>query len=335
MANPLVNEHLQLFLTQLQSLRQLYSVRELFPYTFVIAPQDVSTKTPPGKDIALTLFGLIHGNEVVGIAILNEILSLMISGQVVLTFPLAVALGNYRAVLQGARYLEKDLNRSFGANKGSAWEIDRAEELASLLGKSWFFVDFHQTSQPSLEAFFIFPYSRENVHFAHDLCPTQPIITHWHGGFSSDGKSSDEFVTEHGGVGVTLETGQNGFSSYQIGLGAMVGLRAFAVVSRHLREYQAGRTPPRGKPSYPTLYTWLHVQEYPRGEVVLRPGLVNFQTVKKGEELGRCDGKPLCATESGILLFPKYLDPVIDQGRRPAELWRIIAPVQASDLPDW
>jgi succinylglutamate desuccinylase len=337
MVNPIVQERMKEFLAHLKLLTPHYSVSELFPYTYLISPQSGKTLRPPlPKEIPLTLFGLIHGNEVVGIQLLNEVLALLASRQVNLTFPLAVALGNYRAVEQGARYLEKDLNRSFGGAQGNAWEITRAAELTTVLSKTWYFVDFHQTSQPSLEPFFIFPYSRKNVQFARELSPTQAVVTHWHGGFSVDGMATDEYLTKIGGIGLTIETGQNGFSLYQESLGALTALKAIQVVEHHLRSHHKLPTygPTPGIGDHNPLYTWAQVQEYPRdGEVTLRPGLLNFQAVSKGEELGLHNGSPLVATATGKLLFPKYLDPVIDRGRRPGELWRVITPVAYEDLP--
>jgi succinylglutamate desuccinylase len=334
MVNSTVSQQMQQFLNHITTLKHLYTVQELAPYTYILTPTGKTLATPEGRDIPLTLFGLIHGNEVAGIAILNEILSLLVSTQLRLRFSLAVALGNYKAVGQGSRYFEKDLNRSFGGATGTAWEIKRAQELTSVLKRTWYFVDFHQTSQPSLEPFFIFPYAPQNVQFAYALAPKLPVITHWHGGFSVDGMATDEFLTQDGGIGLTIETGQNGFSPYQVSLGAMLGLKALVVVDQQVQQLQkTGKASLQADLSDGVFYTWSHVQEYPRGEVALKPGLVNFQDTTKGEQLGTHDGKPLLAAASGKLLFPKYLDPVIDQGRRPAEIWRIIRPVRPEEFP--
>jgi hypothetical protein len=328
-----VDAEMQQFLALIDSLKQRYSVQELFPYTYILHPAVQSAHAPHGKKIPLTFFGVIHGNETAGIAILNEILAFLVSGQLQLSFPLGLALGNYRAVLQGARYLDKDLNRSFGSAPGAAWEIKRAEELASMLLSTWCLIDFHQTSQPSLEPFFIFPYSRDNLQFARALSPHHAVVTHWQGGFSQDGMATDEFLTKNKGIGVTFETGHNGLSPYQISLGALVGIKALGHIAARLEEHALrGKLPQRETP-YNDLYTWAHVQAYPQGEVVLKPGLVNFQGVEKGEQLGTCDGAPFLAAASGKLLFPKYVDAGVDQGRRPAEIWRIIRAVRPGDLP--
>ncbi len=337
MVNSLVAERMQEFPAAIHRLLPHYRISELCPYTFLISPASGKALCPPApKEIPLTLFGAIHGNEVVGIQILNEVLELLASGQLVLHFPLAVALGNYRAVAQGARYCDKDLNRSFGGGKGTAWELERAAELSKVLSKSWYFVDFHQTSQPSLEPFFIFPFSRKNVQFAREISPRQAVITHWHGGFSVDGMATDELVTKVGGIGLTVETGQNGFSPYQESLGVHTALKALKAVDFHLRKHHQlpvyGQEP--GAKERNPLYTWAQLQAYPStGEVVLKPGLLNFQAVTQGDILGTHNGEPLVATATGKLLFPKYLDSVIDRGRRPAELWRVIVPIAVEDLP--
>jgi succinylglutamate desuccinylase len=329
-----IESEMQQFLAHIAALRHLYSVKELFPYTYIIAPARPSLSPSESKDIALTFFAVIHGNEVAGIAILNKVLAEIAKEDLPLKFPLALALGNYPALKSGVRYVDKDLNRSFGGSKGSAWELTRAEELASVLLRSSYLIDFHQTSQPSKEPFFIFPYSQNNVKFARALSARQAVVTHWHGGFSQDGMATDEFLTRHGGVGVTVETGQNGFFPEQITLGAQLAKQAVAYVERKLQELR-GPLPATSETELlgDNLYTWAHVQEFPRGVVILRPGLVNFQPVEKGEHLGTCDGVPLLAAASGKLLFPKYVDPALAPAERPAELLRIIRPLSPSELP--
>ena len=100
-----------------------YQVREEIENGYVIMP-------PDSDGISLTLMALTHGDEVAGLAVLNELLEFLQAGVVALRGGLALLLGNYPAALAGKRFLQRDLNRSF-ALQDSAKELEaqRAREL--------------------------------------------------------------------------------------------------------------------------------------------------------------------------------------------------------------
>lgn len=292
-----------------------------------LIPSSIERDLPPGKESALTMMAVTHGNEVGGIAVLNQLLELIGQGLIRLTYPLTIGLGNPAASMTDRRFLERDLNRSFLRANTDSVEDQRARELEPILEKTAFFVDIHQTIEPSSHPFLIFPYLPASFEFGRQIAPDMPIVTHWGSGFSKDGSCTDEFVNKKGGVGLTIELGQKGFSNYQEGVGLRAMLRALMVVGQRL----AGR-PWQAPDHQPEIYTWAEVLPFPEGEAGLDEGWYNFRRVEKGQRLGYCKGheKEILAGLSGPILFPKY--PASPHEPRPKEICRIMKSVTIDQL---
>lgn len=308
----------------------------LCDYGILVSPRTGALPAKGKKDIALTLMGITHGNETAGIAVLNSLLALLSSGSLRLEIPVAFLLGNPWAAREDKRFLERDLNRSFNRAHPEAKEERRAAELAEVLKRTDFIVDFHQTTKPSDRPFFIFPYTKPSFAFARELAPRQTIITHWGKPFSVEGMCSDEYVNSQGGTGISLELGQNGFDPYQIGGGVESGIWAMRTVTDR---WKGGHPDPFARAradNDPEIYTWAGVVPWPEeGFVDLDEGWTNFKPVEAGQRMGTVDGKPLVAPVGGRMLFPKYL--TRDQQRalesRPTELCRIMKRIETRDLP--
>lgn len=315
-----------------------------------IIAEDAVALTPAGGPVvrpakhryALTILGLIHGNETAGLAVLNEVLEQIVNGELKFNIPVALAIGNREAARQGKRFVDRDLNRSFAApeEQRSTREGQRAKALEGVLAETAYLLDLHQVSRPSGRPFFIFPYRRQGLALARALHPRLTVVTHWGKSFSQDGMCSDEFVIKHGGQGITLELGQNGFDPYQIALGTAAASRALRVVSQWLETPGSSEAVRPGPSSSDDgeLYTWAAQLPWPQGNLVeLKANWQNFDEIKEGTELGHVDGQAILAPCSGRLLFPKYLSEE-EQKRpdfaRPAELCRILKSIRPQDLPE-
>lgn len=303
-----------------------YSVDKLNPYIFKITP---STCDSSSNFAPLTILGLTHGNEWVGVSVLNRLITLLEMGVVNLELPICVALGNLDAARKGVRFIESDLNRSFGLSERKTEEHSRAEILEDLLSKTSFLLDIHQTIEPSQSPFFIFPYSEACYKFARCIDDTTPIVTHWGHPFSKDGQCSDEFVNSKGGVGVTIELGQAGFDFYQESYGLRICLQTIAVVNRIVKQGEVLKQLLSGKVDS-HLFTFAETVSYPEGAVELEQGLKNFQKVSKGQLVAKVDDQPHLLSQDGWMLFPKY---VKDNQVRPKELYRILKKIRREELP--
>lgn len=150
-------------------------------------------------------------------------------------------------------------------------------------------------------------------------------MTHWGKSFSKDGACTDEYVNQSGGVGITFELGQKGFSGYQEALGFRLALKALVAAEHKLRtgEWLEPSSPAR-------VYTWAEVIDYPEGSAALDEGWYNFRQVSKGERLGYCEDGEIIAQVSGPVLFPKYVKSANDP--RPKEICRILKAVEEYEL---
>jgi predicted deacylase len=309
-----------------------YAVVPLIEHGFALAPEGAA-ELPNGKKYGLTLMGITHGNEFAGAAILNGVLEYIKSGIIKLPVPVAFILGNVPAALENKRFLDRDLNRSFDRKETDTREDKRAREIETVIKDTALLVDFHQTLLKCDRSFFIFPYGKESFQFARDINPRQTIVTHWGKSFSADGKCTDEFVNANGGVGISLETGQNGFEPGQIAKGVDSAMWAIAAAG-----VRAGVLPAKERitEKLGEIFTFSEIVPWPDGGVVaLNKGFFNFMEVKPGESIGKVGEMPIKVKEGGRIIFPKYLteDQQASLKAPPSELGRFMKAVTIEDLP--
>jgi succinylglutamate desuccinylase len=322
-----VVDQIQQFVRRCESLASFgFKVERLTEYAYHISGPNpvIANSKNSAKAYPLTIFGLIHGVEVAGIAVLNEVLSMLQTGTVQLKSPICVALGNPWAAHVEKRFVERDLNRSF-ASIGARQKREemRAEQLEKILDQTAYFLDLHQTKEHSPEPFFIFPYSAAGFALARRIAPIAPIITRKEGAYSKEGMCSDEYVNSKGGIGITLELGQNGFTPMAIGVGVAACIRAIEFNNLNHLDGKSLEQDPVWGGHFGHVYTWAAVMDYPEsGEVNLRPELVNFMKVKQGEILGSHDGRNIICPADGWMLFPQHYR---DKSQpRPKEMLRIL-----------
>lgn len=324
----LVQGEMERFAMLKDKLSQTYRIEDVCDLGFVVHPKKGRNLEKP---VGLSFVGLIHGNEVGGSAVLNGILTHIASGLFHLPMAVGFALGNKPAALAGKRFLERDLNRSFDRSEAEKWEERRADELEKLLVQSSFLVDFHQTNLKSAHPFFIFPFSRAGYDFARATAPQIPVVTHWGEAFSNEGQCTDEYINAMGGVGITLELGQCGFDPYQVAVGIDCGLAAITDAAQRLGIW--AEDPVLRRFERAPLYTLGEVLPYPKtGDVRVVPGWHNFAQVQAGERIATVDGKDICTSMGGYILFPKYIAPTPEQ-RPVTELCRIMKEISEHDLP--
>lgn len=280
-----------------------------------------------GQKIGLVISVLVHGNETGGVAVLNEALSLLANPHMLPPQGVCIILGNVKAALEGKRFIDRDLNRSFGKTSDGSLETARALELSPFLERALLYLDIHQTFMPSDRSFFIFPYQKEALQFAREILPRASVVTHWGRPFSSEGMCTDQFVGTKGGVGLTLELGQNGFDANQISVGVHGIMRALVFAKGQKRQDPSGICGP--------LFTWKEIIPWPEtGNAALDPNWTNFQPIEEGQRMGIHDGKVILAPTSGWMIFPKYFTPEVPQSSRPAEMYRIMKKIEESELPN-
>lgn len=325
---------LEKFDAQIEALSTLYDVKAIDEKIFHIFPRNPSALVVEGlknrgKSLGLTISGIVHGNELAGLQSINLFLEKLVSQTVVVEVPLGVFLGNVDAAKDNSRFLESDLNRSFGVKEPVTIEHKRGKAILPTLDSTLFYLDFHQTFAPTESPFYIFPYQPKAYAFARALAPELPLITHWGKPFSKDGACTDEFVNKNGGAGVTIELGAAGFDLMQSALGFRYCVEALEQATLYLK---TGQFVPREVDQVAKIYTFAKVEPFPEGgKGALFPGHRNMMPVDKEDVLGKWENQDIVAGEKGLLLFPKYV--TAKDRSRPTEMFRVLREVSESELP--
>lgn len=258
-----------------------------------------SVTESPGE-LDLFLVGLTHGNEVIGIEIINKFLSRLRkhNNQTNLPFNFAVLLNNVKAYLENTRFLESDLNRSFLRKELITSEHFRAhqiEQIFSRFNQIDFVFDLHQTSESSLGPFTIFAEKENLIRLAHQIAPHMPMITYSDQGFSEKGKTLGEFLSKKGVKSVVFELGQKGYNT-DISEEMLQSIFNYSQIK-----------PPNKDFPYKINY-WSIVDQIPlKPEFRLAPGLANLMKVSPDQVLVYHEDQPVYKSpQEGILVFPRY-----------------------------
>lgn len=281
---------------------------------------------------------LIHGNEVGSLPAVVSLIDDLATGSATYGGRLTVILGNPESGLADRRYLDSDLNRAFTAEPPAGHEGNRARRLKPILDEADVFFDLHQTIEDCDRAFYTFPFDRAGWHWARAVAGADTWATRPPGaGFSAGTVCADEYVRNRGKVGFTLELGPKGFDP-------AAERRARAALDRLLATADAVAADPaalvRAATAEPEL-TFVQTvarQPFDQPTMRLRPGLVNFQTVARGELLSAHGTPQLIAPDDGFLLFPKYPE-YADDGTvmepRPAEIFNLAQALEGHPTEVW
>ena len=327
------------FETLIGQLRTPFSVDRMAPWVYRLGPKDVGTTASEGtlgdSEISIFILALVHGNEVGGLQVINDLLEFLGGYPSFLERSICIGLGNVEASRHDKRYLEKDLNRCFGSNSRLLLEEKRAAELEDVMSRVLYLLDIHQTRLANQDPFFIYPFTSKGYLFSRAIGREVPIVTHWNDSFSCEGTCSDEYLNSIGGVGITIELGQNGFDHYQRGFGFQLVINSIRHIQQLFRNDQSSLESSLADGSEcGKVFVMSETYQYPeKGTVVLKPGWHNFKDVKLGEVIGYVDQKPIQVNNSGKILFAKYDPPKSIAERSNSELFRIIREVSPDNLP--
>ncbi len=287
-----------------------------------------------GRHSVHVVFGcMVHGNEYGSLPAAIRLIDELNAGTLEFGGRMSVFLGNPEAALEHRRFLEADLNRVFLDTGNDTHEDRRAMALMPILDAADVLVDFHQTIRATARPFYIFAWNRLAWHWARATQATSVWVTrNPTTRFSAGTKCTDEYVTDRGRPGMTLELSEKGFSDEAEALcwTAITNTLAAAdaVGAGADIEALAG-----AQPDFRFLTT-AHAEPFTDPAQTLRPGLVNFQAVRAGDALNAPGTPPMHAPRDGELLFPKY--PPRQDGRAvapwPHEVYRLVVPMD--DHPD-
>ena len=259
----------------------------------------LTNKSSQKSETTLGFLALVHGNELLGLPILNSLIQSILSGEQKINSDLYFGLGNIPAAFADKRFIEEDLNRCFGKSNTDTQESKRARELENLmLDHCEYLLDIHQTIFSSKDPFFIFQYSSERC---------LSIIEKWNLGVpvilqeeqlgENTGLCADEYMRSQGGFGAALELGQLGTTEH-FHLGMEICKKALAVTNIPLREI--------GDPFNFEVLKLKSSYKVKDSSYKLDEGWKNLKPFNEGERLGTCDSGIIRAPTFGYMLFPRY-----------------------------
>ena len=283
------------------------------------------------------VFGcMIHGNEFGSLPAAVRLVQALTDGSLKFGGRLTIFIGNPEAALENRRYLEADLNRVFLDTGKDQHEHRRAQAIMPILKSADVFLDFHQTILNTTQPFYIFPWHTQGWLWARAIQGTNVWVTRDpKKTFSSGSQCSDEYVTNLGRPGMTLELSQKGFSDAAESLCWNAMLRTL-----NTADAQAAATPLRllaeRQPELKFLTTTF-AERFDTPNKALLPGLINFQQVRQGQMLHAAGSPEITVPENGLVLFPKYpeRDGTAAIAPWPNELYRLVAPMAQHPRELW
>lgn len=244
-----------------------------------------------------------------------------LSGQIELAGPMTLALGNVPAIEKNQRFIEEDLNRTFDVFDDRTSDRKRAKELATLIDQCDYLIDFHQTINPTHRAFFIFVDKPENENFCLDIGTTATTILFHQGQDATvDYKTSIDYADRRGKTGFCIEVSEQGYNPEADQLTYETLCRAVQV-TQFQKSFRSQEKLDR--------FVISHAEKFSNPNLQLKPGLKNFDAIRKGDILGRSKvtHESILAPKSGYILFPKYLDkdPLVDTAQfTPQDLYLLL-----------
>ena len=253
--------------------------------------------------------GMIHGNEVGALPAIVNAIKLLTSNKINYGGKVTFLLGNKMASLQNKRFIERDLNRSFNNSglNGNSIEEKRALEIKKLLHTCDVLIDFHQTTMPCVEPFYIFAMHEKSYLWARALGNARIFITRKaKKPFSPDGMCCDEYMRSLYKPAVTLELGMQGFHKQAELICLRVITKALQMTDK-INFHKNSLHSLAHKNNELKYLEIKHSEKFNHPKKYLLNNFINLQHIKKNEILGKNhDGKIIYSKIDGYILFPQY-----------------------------
>ena len=265
----------------------------------------------------------VHGNEPSGIIALNKVFAFLNKYKVPIRGSFIGLCGNMSALKKGQRFIDQDLNRSWGDQEvekiKSATSLNtlnseqkEAKEILDYIDKidfkkyeDLFYVDCHTTSSESIPYFSV-EEKGGSLSFARRF-PVHSVL-----GFAAMIPTTiDAYFTRIGFNGFTLEAGQHDEISSVENCEAVIFLaliQSGCVDTKHLDCYERcrnllARIIMDEKRSFNITYR----HDIKKGdEFKMEPGFVNFQKICKGELLAKDKKGDIVSKWDARILMPLY-----------------------------
>jgi succinylglutamate desuccinylase len=251
---------------------------------------EIKYKKIAGKENGpkIAILGGVHGNELAGVILLQELFR---NPPVLLSGELHLVLCNPKAVKNGQRFIDEDLNRCFLANKNKtkSYEEILCEEIKQVLDLCDIAIDFHCSNSVKSIPFVI--RERNSDFISKYLIPEKEIL-----GFTkNEPGGTDAYMNENGKIGICIECGYSNNPNTVIDARNNFWniLASQGMIDKQFSEYKE-------KITYQIVDRFV-----PKLEFIQKKNMADFTAVKKGEILGFENKEPVLAAETGEIIFLK------------------------------
>ena len=250
------------------------------------------------ESLDLMIFGLTHGDEVIGLQIINLILEKIKTNN--LNLNIGFMLNNIKASILDKRYIDRDLNRSFSIQQDYSLESRRAVRIGQIIleSKPKLIIDLHQTIENSKSPFCVIPEKPALIKLSQLRFPKIPIICFSNeNGFSISGQTLIEFSNFHNIPSLVFEIGKKGFhvenaqyfSDILVNLDVKRLLMSIHNYKNQIEYYLIKSSIPLDK------------------QLKLKPHLENLENINKDDHIAFNKlGEPYKAPHEGKIVFPSY-----------------------------
>jgi succinylglutamate desuccinylase len=257
----------------------------------------------------ISISSIIHGNEVGSLPAILKLIDHLITKKIRYEGKISFILGNKKASLENKRYLQDDLNRSFGKNLDykNSIEKQRAFEIKKILDISDVFIDFHQTTMPCKEPFYIFAMHQESYLWARAIGNSKYFVTRKSNKpYSQEGMCSDEYMRSLNKPGITLELGEQGFHKNSEIVCYRAIKKALYVMDEIFLKKKSLNALAKKNQDFQFL-SIKHNEMFANDKIKLVNGLFNLQKIEKNKIMGTLEnGKYFYSPLEGYVLFPQY-----------------------------
>lgn len=268
----------------------------------------------------------IHGNEPSGVIALHNVFEQIVARNLQLYGSVLAFVGNRNALNLGERYATVDLNRLWTDenidllhHKGGflphqlnpdVLEMIKIDELIKVFenmttGKDHYVIDLHTTSAPSVP-FAVVNNKAQSLEVA--LQFPLPVITNLNEFIEG---TMLNYLDKHDFHGLVFEAGQHNDPFSIAKHEAIIWLSLLqtgAIQQADIPDYNAKFAMLNGLSDDPHKQFKIIYRQglNPEDDFEMKRGFVNFQPVKKGEELGILNGKMLLSPHQGRIFMPLY-----------------------------
>lgn len=248
----------------------------------------------------LLVTACVHGDEVGSLPAVLKLAQDLSQQELRFAGRISLVLGNPQAIQLEQRFVDEDLNRVFSNTlRGDSVEQKRAQQLVPLIKEAQYYIDLHQSIEPTIGAFYILIEGSRNSDFAKavGVAPKALVFEE-----NKERRTLNSYASQLGVTGFTLELSKKGYHPKAEQLATKCLEKGIALLVKGVHSITETALSNKNLTFFREAYRHTRCE----GDE-LKKGLVNWAPVKKGDHLGQtASNESIKALQDGFIVFPKY-----------------------------